>query len=43
MIESEGITQNVRTWRTDVVAAIVDSLGLENVMLEAAEPEVFTW
>lgn len=43
MIESDGITQNVRTWRTDVVAAIMDSLGLENVMLEAAEPEVFTW
>jgi phosphosulfolactate synthase (CoM biosynthesis protein A) len=43
MIESEGITENVRTWRTDAVARIVDGLGLEHVMFEAAEPEVFTW
>jgi len=43
MIESEGITENVREWRTDVVAKIVDALGLEHVMFEAAEPEVFTW
>ena len=43
MIESEGITENVRTWRTDVVAKIVDALGLEQVMFEAAEPEVFAW
>jgi phosphosulfolactate synthase (CoM biosynthesis protein A) len=43
MIESEGITENVRTWRTDVVARIVDALGLEQVMFEAADPEVFAW
>jgi len=43
MIESEGITENVETWRTDVVAAIVSALGLEKVMFEAAEPEVFAW
>jgi phosphosulfolactate synthase (CoM biosynthesis protein A) len=43
MIESEGITENVRSWRTDVIAKIVDGLGLERVMFEAAEPEVFTW
>ncbi len=43
MIESEGITESVRTWRTDVVARIVAELGLENVMFEAAEPEVFAW
>jgi phosphosulfolactate synthase (CoM biosynthesis protein A) len=43
MIESEGITENVRTWRTDVVAKIVDALGLEKVMFEAADPEVFAW
>ena len=41
MIESEGITENVRTWRTDVVARIADTLGLEHVMFEAADPEVF--
>jgi len=43
MIESEGITENVRTWRTDVVAQIVNALGLEKVMFEAADPEVFAW
>lgn len=43
MIESEGITENVTTWRTDVVARIIDDLGLEKVMFEAAEPEVFAW
>jgi phosphosulfolactate synthase (CoM biosynthesis protein A) len=43
MIESEGITENVTTWRTDVVARIVDGLGLEQVMFEAADPEVFAW
>jgi phosphosulfolactate synthase (CoM biosynthesis protein A) len=43
MIESEGITEQVREWRTDVVARIVAELGLEQVMFEAAEPEVFSW
>jgi len=43
MIESEGITENVRKWRTDVVAKIVNELGLEKVMFEAADPEVFSW
>lgn len=43
MVESEGITENVRTWRTDVPAAIVDRLGLDRVMFEAADPDVFAW
>ncbi len=43
MIESEGITESVHTWRTDVPAKIVDALGLEKVMFEAADPEVFAW
>jgi len=43
MIESEGITENVKVWRTDVVAKIISSLGLEKVMFEAADPEVFAW
>ncbi len=43
MIESEGITENVRAWRTDVVSRIVGGLGLERVMFEAADPEVFAW
>jgi phosphosulfolactate synthase (CoM biosynthesis protein A) len=43
MIESEGITENVETWRTDVATQIIDALGLEKVMFEAADPEVFAW
>jgi phosphosulfolactate synthase (CoM biosynthesis protein A) len=43
MIESEGITENVKTWRTDVPAKIIKALGLEIPMFEAADPEVFAW
>jgi phosphosulfolactate synthase (CoM biosynthesis protein A) len=43
MIESEGITENVKVWRTDAAAKIIDALGLEKVMFEAADPEVFAW
>jgi len=43
MIESEGITENVKEWRTDIAARIVTELGLEKVMFEAADPEVFAW
>ena len=41
MIESEGITESVRAWRTDVAAKVVGQLGLEQVMFEAADPAVF--
>lgn len=43
MIESEGITENVKPWRTDVVAKIIDSIGLEKTMFEAADPDVYEW
>lgn len=43
MIESEGITENVATWRTDVSSCIISALGTENVMFEAADPPVFEW
>ena len=43
MVESEGITENVKTWRTDVVATFINELGLEKLMFEAADPEVFAW
>jgi len=43
MVESEGITENVKVWRTDVPAKIARALGLERVMFEAAEPDVFSW
>jgi phosphosulfolactate synthase (CoM biosynthesis protein A) len=38
-----GITENVETWRTDVIARVADGLGLERVMFEAADPAGFTW
>jgi phosphosulfolactate synthase (CoM biosynthesis protein A) len=34
---------HVKTWRTDVVARIIGELGLDKVMLEAADPPVFEW
>ncbi|KAK5192877.1 hypothetical protein LTR99_010247 [Exophiala xenobiotica] len=43
MIESEGITENVKSWRTDVIQAILRDLPQEKVMFEAADPPVFNW
>jgi len=43
MIESEGITESVRTWRTDVPAKLASALGLDKLMFEAADPPVFEW
>jgi len=43
MIESEGITEEVESWRTDVPAKVVEELGLKNVMFEASDPKVFDW
>jgi phosphosulfolactate synthase (CoM biosynthesis protein A) len=45
MLESEGITESVarERWRTDVPGRFADALGLEILMFEAADPEVFSW
>ncbi len=43
MMESEGVTENAEPWRTDVPAKFINELGLENVMFEAADPQVFKW
>jgi phosphosulfolactate synthase (CoM biosynthesis protein A) len=43
MIESEGITENVDPWRTDVPAKLIDEIGMEKLMFEAADPDVFEW
>jgi phosphosulfolactate synthase (CoM biosynthesis protein A) len=43
MIESEGVTENVDPWRTDVPAKFINELGLEKLMFEAADPDVFAW
>ncbi|TBU22960.1 coma-domain-containing protein [Dichomitus squalens] len=43
MIESEGITENVKNWRTDVISAVTSALPNEKIMFEAADPDVFAY
>ncbi len=43
MVESEGITEQVRNWKTDVISRFIRELGLEKTMFEAADPQVFGW
>jgi phosphosulfolactate synthase (CoM biosynthesis protein A) len=43
MIESEGITESVATWRTEIASRFAAELGTEKVMFEAADPQVFAW
>ncbi len=43
MVESEGITENVEPWRTEIPARFIRELGTEKLMFEAADPEVFAW
>ena len=43
MIESEGITENVDQWRTDVPGKFIDEIGMDKLMFEAADPDVFAW
>jgi phosphosulfolactate synthase (CoM biosynthesis protein A) len=43
MMESEGITENVKSWRTEIPAKMANALRTEKVMFEAADPEVFAW
>lgn len=43
VLESEGVTESVTSWRTDVPAAFIAAFGLERLMFEAADPAVFEW
>jgi phosphosulfolactate synthase (CoM biosynthesis protein A) len=45
MLESEGITECVARsdWRVDVPPRFAAAVGLEKLMFEAADPEVFSW
>ena len=38
MIESEGITENIESWRTDVIQTIMKELPREKVMFEGKCP-----
>lgn len=43
VLESEGVTESVTSWRTDVPAAMADAIGAERILFEAADPAVFEW
>jgi phosphosulfolactate synthase (CoM biosynthesis protein A) len=43
IVQELGITENVGTWRTDVAARIIQDVGLDAAMFEAADPDVFEW
>lgn len=43
MIESEGITENVVKWNTAPAAAVINGVGTEHEMFEAADPPVSEW
>ncbi|CAF1424540.1 unnamed protein product [Rotaria sp. Silwood1] len=43
MIESEGITENVKSWRKDVISEITSNLPKDKIMFEAADPKVFSY
>jgi phosphosulfolactate synthase (CoM biosynthesis protein A) len=43
MIESEGITESVKEWKTDVIHKIASSFDLKDIMFEAADTHVFEW
>lgn len=43
MIESEGITESVHTWRTEIATKFASKLGIEKIMFEASDPNVFAW
>lgn len=43
ILESEGVTESVGAWRTDVISSFVNAFGIERMMFEAADPPVFEW
>ena len=43
MLESEGVTEQVAEWRTEIPARFAEALGLDRMMFEAADPAVYGW
>lgn len=43
VLESREVTDPVPRWRTDVATRLIEAVGLESIMLEATEPDLFTW
>lgn len=43
MVESEGLTENVKEWKIDVIHKIASSLDLKKLMFEGADVDVLEW
>lgn len=43
MMESEGLTEQVASWRTEAIGRMAAEIGTAHLMFEAADPSVFTW
>jgi phosphosulfolactate synthase (CoM biosynthesis protein A) len=43
MMESEGITENVKEWRKDIVGELIKRYGSNTFVFEAADRPVFRW
>jgi phosphosulfolactate synthase (CoM biosynthesis protein A) len=38
-----NLSINIEPWRTEIPAKFINSLGLQKLMFEAADPQVFAW
>lgn len=43
MVNSDGLTNSTNNCHTDLVAKIIERLGLEKIMFEANDPNVSEW
>ncbi len=43
MIESEGITENVKSWRTDVISAVTSALPTEKIMCVSVSVSIYPY
>lgn len=43
MVESEGLTENVKEWKIDVIHKIASSIELKKLMFEGADVDVIDW
>jgi phosphosulfolactate synthase (CoM biosynthesis protein A) len=43
MIDSDGLTNNLDNLRSDLVAKVIERLGVEKIMFEANDPTMSEW
>lgn len=43
LVDSEGLTDGVDIWRTDIIASIVGHIGLERIMFTAGDTKAVEW